>query len=41
MLHPDDAATESWSSTGDVNEMFKTYEGWDPRYFFLYRLSLK
>ncbi len=31
MLHPDDEATESWSSPGDVNEMFKAYEGWDPR----------
>ena len=32
MLHPDKALSESWTSDGDVNEMFRTYEGWDPRY---------
>ncbi|KAF8733221.1 hypothetical protein AX14_004040 [Amanita brunnescens Koide BX004] len=31
MIHPDDASTESWTCSSDVNEMFKTYEGWDPR----------
>ncbi|KAK2460489.1 hypothetical protein APHAL10511_007495 [Amanita phalloides] len=31
MLHPDDESAESWTGAGNVDEMFKTYEGWDPR----------
>lgn len=31
MLHPDDLLSESWTAPGDVDEMYKTYEGWDPR----------
>ncbi|KIL63956.1 hypothetical protein M378DRAFT_1045909 [Amanita muscaria Koide BX008] len=31
MVHPDTESTESWSAPGDVSEMYKTYEGWDPR----------
>ncbi|KIL63930.1 hypothetical protein M378DRAFT_179064 [Amanita muscaria Koide BX008] len=31
MLHPDTESTESWSAPGDVSEMYKLYEGWDPR----------
>ena len=31
MLHPDDASSESWTCRGDVNEMFRRFEGWDHR----------
>ncbi|KAF8625450.1 hypothetical protein AX17_006851 [Amanita inopinata Kibby_2008] len=31
MLHPDTDSTESWASAGDVDVMFRTYEGWEPR----------
>ena len=31
MIHPDDASTESWTCSSDVNEMFRKFEGWDPR----------
>lgn len=37
MLHPDDASSESWTSRGDVGEMFTRFEGWDPRWVFLYQ----
>lgn len=31
LLCPDDMAEESWTAPGDVNQMRKEYEGWDPR----------
>jgi salicylate hydroxylase len=34
MLHPDTGSatsTESWTGPGDVDEMLRAYEGWDPR----------
>lgn len=37
MLHPDDASQESWKCRGDVDEMFKRFEGWDPRRVLLHQ----